>query len=68
MSLPPPLSSNDSKKSIPSLDARAYREFVAMVVNNKASYAMATAAEEKQLIANFARETIELLCHENFVP
>ncbi len=68
MSLLPPPSSNDSKESTPSPDAHACGKFIATAVNNKASYAVAAAAEEKELTANFAWETTELLRHENFAP
>lgn len=66
--LPPSPSSNKSKVSTPSLDACVCGEFVATVVNNEASYTAATVAEEIDLTANFAWETIELLRHENFTP
>ncbi len=65
VSLPPPPS---SKESTPSPDARACGEFVATAVNDEASYAAAAAAEKKELTANFARKTTELLRHENFAP
>lgn len=37
-----------------------------MAVYNKASYTAAAVTEEKELIANFAWETTELLCYKNF--
>ncbi len=37
-----------------------------MAMNNEARYATMAVAEEKELIANFAQETTELLCHKNF--
>lgn len=52
---------------MPSLDTCTYKEFVATVMNNKASYATVVAVEEKELTVNFAWEIIELLCHKNFV-
>lgn len=67
-SLPPPPSSNNSKENTPSPDARACGEFIATAVNNEASYTAAAVAEEKDLTANFARETTELLRHKNFAP
>ncbi len=49
-------------------DTCACREFIATAVNNKASYASAGVAEEKELTANFAWETTKLLRHKNFAP
>ncbi len=63
-----PPSSNGPKESTLSPDACACDLFVATAVNNKASYAMVAVAEEKELTANFARETTELLRHKNFAP
>lgn len=54
VSLSPYLSSNSSKKSMLSFDTYAYEEYIAITVNNKASYTMTAMAKEKKLIANFA--------------
>lgn len=49
-----------------SLNTHACEEFIAMVVNNEASYAIIVVMEKKKLTVNFTWETTKLLHHENF--
>ncbi len=65
MSLLPSSISNDFKESTLFSDTRICGEFFVMAINNEASYVEAAAVEEKELTANFACKTTELLCHKN---
>ncbi len=64
----PPLSSIGSRESTPSPTTRVCNNFVATYINNKANYVVASVAEEKELMADLARETTELLQHQEFAP
>ncbi len=45
---------------------RACNDFVAIYINNEGNYVAASAAEEKELTADLARETTELFQHQEF--
>ena len=64
-SLPPP-SSIGSRESTPSPTTRACNNFVMTCTNNKANYVAASAVEEKELTADLAWKTTELLQHQEF--
>lgn len=49
------------------LDICACEEFVAIAMNNKASYIMTAIMKEKEFTANFVKKIIELLYYENFI-
>ncbi len=62
----PPLSLIGSRESTPSPTTRACNDFVATCINNEGNHVVASAAEEKELTADLARETTELLQHQEF--
>ncbi len=47
---------------------RSCNNFVATCINNEANYVTASAVEEKELTADLAQETMELLQHQEFTP
>ena len=65
--LPPP-SLIGSRESTPSPTTRTCNNFVTTCTNNEANYVAASAVEEKELTADLARETTELLQHQEFAP
>ena len=64
----PSTSPGSSRDTTPTPTTRACNKFVSTAQNNEANYSAATLAEEKQLTADFARETTELICHGEFAP
>ncbi len=61
-----PFSSIGSRESTSSPTTRACNDFIVTYINNEANYVVALAAEEKELTADLARETTELLQHQVF--
>ena len=57
-----------SRDTTPTPTTRACNEFISTTENNEANYSAAALAEEKQLTADFAWETTELICHGEFAP
>lgn len=57
---------NGSKESAPFSNICAYREFVAMTINNKKNYIIVIVAKEKAFTPNYAWKTIELFYYKEF--
>lgn len=64
--LAPLISPNNFKKNTLSPNVCAYKEFIAIAINNKSNYNIVAMAKKKKIMANFVWETMKLLYYENF--